>query len=149
MRTAATVRQLREIEDIRAVQLRATELDALQSAALVEAREIDHQNRLRDLESAEAGWRRSVDDGAIGDPTAFAWSSAIRLGLDATTDAIGELEVSRAANARAVRRLQEAESHHQVAMKLVAAASRRLASQLQEARDADLSDLHLIRRARR
>jgi len=126
MRAAATVRQLREIEDIRAVQRRVAELDMLQSAALVEAREINHRNRLSEVESAETGWRRSVDGGAIGDSMAFAWSSSIRLGLDAAASAMGELEASHAAKARAERRLQEAGSRHRVAIELAASASRSL-----------------------
>lgn len=148
MRLRALVRQLREVEEIRAVQHRAAELDALRLAERVETRRREHIERRRLVAQAEAGWREALDGGAVGDPTASAWSAAVRLGVDASAEALERLEASRLAKAQGEGRRRQAASRHRLAGKLAKAAARRLAARVQEDRDAELVDLHAARRCR-
>jgi hypothetical protein len=148
MRLRALVRQLREVEEVRAVQHRAAELDALRLADLVEARGRELSERQEHVSLAEAGWRDALDAGALGTPTANAWSAAIRLGVDASVQAQQRLEASRLASTQGESRRQQAASHHRLAGGLVKAAARRLAAHFEDHRDAELIDLHAARRGR-
>jgi hypothetical protein len=148
MRLRALVRQLREVEEVRAVQHRAAELDALRLADLVEARGRELSERQEHVSLAETGWWDALDAGALGTPTAHAWSAAVRLGIDASVQAQQRLEASRLASTQGEGRRQEAASHHRLAGGLVNAAARRLAARIEDHRDAELIDLHAARRWR-
>lgn len=148
MRHRALVRQLREVEEVRAVQHRAAQLEALRLAEQAEARGREHSEREAHLALAEAGWRQSLGGGAIGTPTASAWSAAVLRGIEAATEAEQRLEASRLARAQGEGRQRQAATRHRLAGDLAKAAARRLAARVQEDRDAELVDLHAARRCR-
>lgn len=148
MRPRALLQQLRAIEDIRAIQHRAAEIEAMRSASAAETSGRVLAGRLDDLAAAQTGWLQALAGGSLGAPIAQAWSAAIRSGLEASAEAKVRAESSRAASAEAEKRWQEAGARQRLALNVVKRAARRLEARLQSDRDAEMTDLHLIRRGR-
>jgi hypothetical protein len=140
------VQQLRGIEQIRALQHFASELEALRAARDLEQRSQECRDEARHLEGFEAGWRHAVEGGSIVDPTVLAWSAAIYRQTGILAESERQLASSRSANTRARRDWQESDSRHSLATETADAAFRRLLKRLEENRAAELIDQYLIRR---
>lgn len=145
----AQLQQARAIKEIRRVQDLAAQIVATGAARDVRARKRETWDRALELEDVDAGWRRAMVEGSPRDPMVRAWAASVLHSVGAVAAAEASLHASEAKRERARRDAEVSTARKRLADRAVKVASRRFEAMLQESRDAELTDQHLVRRMSR